>query len=335
MGALLKQRGEYVDFPKRLSISVVLALLLLSFTAAAAITQVSPEGVTGKGPVTNGNKVIYVDSSSRIHIYDVAKMKDVRISKLGKANFRVQAAFPAVSDNKLVWLEMGGKKPQLIVYDLASGRWSSIRTDGSAVIDESSKPAISGGKVVWSANHKIYLRDMDAHIQRYIVDGDDPAIDGDKIAYTRDDDERPDVYYLDLAENKDQETLVSNEGDNYYVQLSGDKIIWSDFNTRTGHIDMYDMSSKQIVEVTSPNDEKDGEEVGEDTGIHPGISGNKIVYEKYATDSMGSAGIYVYDITSLSVVQISGISALQESDPVISGNRVVWVDQEIIYTAMV
>lgn len=320
---------------KRLVTGFVLAVLLLSFTAAAANTQVSPKGVTGKDPVTNGNKIIYVDSSNKIHIYDVASKKDIKISKLSKAKFQVQASSPAVYGNKLVWLETGDKKPQLIVYDLPSGCWSVIQTDSKAIVDGSSKPAISAGKVVWSANHKIYLRDMNAHSQRYVAEGDGPAIDGNKIAYTRDNGDRPDVYYYDLGKKSNQETLITWEGDNYYVQVSGNKVIWSDFNTRTGHIMMYDTASKKISVITSPNDEKDGEEVGEDTGIHPGISAGKIVFEKYSTDAAGNAGIYVYNINSQSIVQVAGINALQESNPVISGNRIAWVDQGIIYTALV
>jgi len=157
-----------------------------------------------------------------------------------------------------------------------------------------------------------------------ITAGNNPDIYDNRILHDSDsarDTPQIYVYYITTKKAID----VSQNGDNMFSHIYGDKIIWSDFYTRLGNIRMYDIATGQQAEVTTGDDLTDY-----DTGGSTDISGNKIVYLKHNDlANMDSGDLYIYDIDTGKSKQLTRGNTTQT--PVISGNVIVWSDSGSIY----
>lgn len=158
-----------------------------------------------------------------------------------------------------------------------------------------------------------------------IAAGYSPDIYDTKITYTYDSGDRPQVYVYDV---KTRKTIkASSGGDLSSPHIYGNKVIWSDFNTRMGYISMYDLVTKRIIDVTSDNTysgDPDNPDCGCDTGFHTDIYGDKIVYSKITDDCMGNAGVYVYNIGTAQRTRIFDTEDSVYTTPNIYNNIVVW-----------
>lgn len=293
-----------------LSISSVLMFLILASTAASA-AQCTKIG-SGSEPAIDANNIVWV-SGGAVHVFDLASKKDATINSSA-------ASHPAISGSILVWHDESTGVPRLTLYDHES-RARSYITKG---VDHDSVPAISGSRIVWSANSCVYMYDVSTSTQTGIAAGNNPDIYGSKISYEYASAKNTSqIYVYDLTTKKSID--VSQYGDNMFSHIYGDKVIWSDFYTRLGNIRMYDLATRQQTEVTTGDDM-----TGYDTGGSTDIHGNNIVYLKHNDlADMDSGDVYLYDIATGKSIQLSSGNTAQT--PVISDNIVVWSDCGSIY----
>jgi beta propeller repeat protein len=290
---------------KNKTILIALALMCLIGSVSIASAQITKIG-TGVDPAVYGSKVTWSDTAGSIHIYDLTTKKNTKISSS-------QASYPAIYGNKLVWHDESSGVPRITVYDIPSG----IRTFVTQNIDERSIPHIYGNYIVWSANGGVYLRYMSPYkdvksTQTQIAVGDSPDIYGTKITYTYDNGDMPSVYVYDIATKK---TInASGSGENSSPHIYGNKVIWSNY-FNAGYIAMYDTSTKKSIGVTDENG---------CAGSHTSIYGDKIAYARMWSDSLGTAGVYVYSIPSAQSTQIFNYSDDAYTTPAIYGNTVAW-----------
>lgn len=297
---------------------VLLALFCLmgsiSVSSAAQITKIG----TGHDPAIYGSKITWADTAGSIHIYDSIAKKDSKISSS-------KASHPAIYGNKLVWHDESTGTSRLTIYDIPSGARSYITRN----VDSNSIPAIYGNRIVWDSNGNVYLRDISTSTQTMIATGTNPDIYDTKIAYTYDSGDRPQVYVYDIVTKNT--IKASSGGDLYNPYIYGNKVIWSDFNTRLGYISLFDLTTKKIIDVTSDNTysgDPINPDCGDDTGYHYDIYGDKIVYSKITNDCMGNAGVYVYNISTAQRTRIFNTGNDVYTTPSIYKNTVVWGMEE-------
>ncbi len=295
-------------------------MILLS--AAASAAQVTKIG-TGYDPAVYGNRVVWTNGGV-IHLYDLTSRTDTEISSS-------KASHPAIYENKLVWHDESSGTPRLAVYDIPSGKQSPI----SENVDSSSIPAIYGNRIVWSANYNessynynVYMRDISTSTQTKIAEGNAPDIYKTKITYGYDDDDGRNIAVYDV--NTKETINVHHSSQVFSPHIYENKVIWSDFYTRMGFIQMYDLVTKTTIDVTSDNTGNTLPEyansyadAGDDTGTHIDINGDRIVYAKSGDDQFGYAGVYVYNIpTGQSTLLYNYPKELTTPD--VYGNIVVW-----------
>jgi beta propeller repeat protein len=300
-------------------IFAALALIyLIGSISAASAAQVSKIG-DGRDPSIYGSKVAYTDLSGYIHLYDLSTKTNTKLSSS-------MASLPDIYGNKMVWYDTASGVPRITIYDIPS----KSKTFLTKNISEGSIPHIYGTRVVWSSDGGVYLRDISTSTQSKIADGREPDIYDTKVVYLTDT-EVPDA---DIGATRmyDVRTKVKNTistGDHYQPHMYGNKIIWSDFYTRSGWIQMYDISTRVTIDATSDTTGNTlpglvGSDAGCDTGTHACIDGDKIVYSKCSSDQFGRAGIHVYNITSKQSSAVNNYPDYTCTTPEISGKNVVW-----------
>lgn len=297
-------------------IFAAVALMCLISSISITTAQVTKIG-TGYNPAIYGSKVTWSDTAGSIHIYDLTAKRDTKISSF-------KASCPAIYGNKLVWHDESSGTPRLTVYDISSGRRSYITKE----VDSGSIPFIYGKRIVWGSNGNVYMRDISTSTQTKIAVGDSPDIYGTKVVYLSSV-EVPESDYQGIRMfdiNTEKAITVCSNGDVVGPHMYGNKIIWSDFYTRSGFIRMHDTSTKKTIDVTSDNaysGDPNNPDAGDDTGFCPSIYGGKILYAKSGNDQFGNAGIYVYSTsTGKSTPVINYAKNVVTSD--IYNNTVVW-----------
>lgn len=303
-----------------LSVSALVCLICLIPAALASEKNATIIG-SGYAPSVDGNWATWVDEAGSVHLYNLSAGTDYNLNNSG-------ASSVTVDDDTLVWRTMNKGKPIFVVNDICGHSCTSITEN----VDNSSVPAISGNKVVWSVSNPtnnydsdIYMRDLYTGVQRKIATGDNPDIDGTKVVFTHSGDDMPQVYVYDYIDKKTQP--VSDNGGHFYnPHISGDKVIWSNLYTRMGWIDMGNLITGNVTNVTSDGQDSGNltnPDCGCDTGYCSHISGDRIVYSKVSNDCLGKPGVYIYTISTGVHEQIfeSGNST---TTPDIDGDVVVW-----------
>jgi len=196
-------------------------------------------------------------------------------------------------------------------------------------------PAIYGNRIVWSANYNestynysIYMRDISTSTQAWIAEGESPDIYDTKIVYSANGRSTRDIFIYDITTKK-IELISPYSSDLSYPQMYGNKVIWSNFFSRGGFIEMYDFVTNETIDVTSDNAGNtlygsDTIDAGDDTGTHVDISGDKIVYSKSGDDQFGYAGVYVYDIPSAKSTPVYIYPRGTHTTPDIYNDTIVW-----------
>ncbi len=296
-----------------LTSTVLFFISLILISAAASAAQVTKIG-NGSDPAVYGNKAVWTNGGV-IHVYDLN-------SKTGTTVSSSEASYPDIYGNKLVWYDESSGTPRLTVYDIPTASRSYITQD----VDQYSRPAIYGNRIVWSANFSVYMRDISTSTQTQITSGESPDIYDTKIAYSYDNGDMPRIYVYDVI-TKEAITASPYSGHLYQPHIYGNKVIWSDFYTRLGHISMSDIATNKTIDVTSAHTysgDPDNPDAGEDTGTHININGDKIVYSKSGDDQFGNEGVYVYDIPTGQSKQLYNYPKEVYTTPDVYENIVVW-----------
>ena len=316
----MKNKGKLYSIALSSTILVFMFFILISAVASAA--QVTRIG-NGSDPAIYGSKVTWTDGGV-IHVYDLTAKTDTTVSSSS-------ASYPAIYDNKLVWHDESNGTPRLTVYDLKTAARSYISKD----VDSSSVPAIYGSRIVWSANYneanynyKVYMRDISTSQQTEIADGNSPDIYDTRITYGYEDADGRTIVVYDI--NAKEIINVHSSSQVFNPHIYGNKVIWSNFYSRDGFIEMYDLITKETIDVTSDNTGNTlyGPDViadaGDDTGTHIDINGNKIVYSKSGDDQFGYAGVYVYDIPSAKSTPVHIYPKETYTTPGVYNDTIVW-----------
>jgi beta propeller repeat protein len=229
--------------------------------------------------------------------------------------------YPGKFDGDLLVYEAdrGDGNSDIYLYNITSGNTTPVAT-GPAI---QHSPAISGGKVVYSAYevHQFNKTDTDLFIydvasgatRQLTLPGDqlNPRISGDLLAWQ---DEPPGRSSVNVV-LYDLQTMVKLKVPArtwaYSPDLSGGKVIWTDDPTGPA-IFLYDISEGTVRRVTNR------------TGIKgsPAIDGHRITWADTRTDY---AEIYVLDLDTGAETQVTTDDS-NHFTPAISGNLVAWVD---------
>jgi PGF-pre-PGF domain-containing protein len=313
----VKNEGKLYSIVLTSTVLFFVFLFLISTVASAG--QVPKTG-NGSDPAIYGSKVVWTNGGV-IHVYDLTAKTDITINSSA-------ASYPAIYGNKLVWFDESSGTPRLAVYDMSIDAKTYITQN----IDQSSRPAIYGNRIVWSAdynetnyNYNVYMRDISTSIQTRIAYGQDPDIYDTRITYTYDNGDGRRIALYDITTKEAIEIPYSGDLGNSHIY--GNNVIWSDFYTRLGYIAMYDIATKKVTTVTSDNvysGDSDNPDAGCDTGIHTDIYGDKIVYAKAGTDQFGSAGVYVYSISTGHSIQVANYENGVITTPSVYNNTIVW-----------
>ncbi|MGB9940188.1 PGF-pre-PGF domain-containing protein [Methanosarcina sp.] len=315
----MKDKGKLYSVAFASTALIFTFLVLFSTVASAA--QVTRIG-NGSDPAIYGNNVVWTNDSV-IHVYDLTAKTDTTVNSSA-------ASYPAIYGNKLVWHDESSGVPRLAVYDISTAAITYITQN----VDQSSRPAIYGNKIVWSAdynetnyNYNVYMRDISTSTQTKIAEGNDPDIYETRITYGYEDDDGRNIAVYDI--NTKETIKVHHSSQVFSPLIYGNKVIWSDFYNRDGFIQMYDLVTEKTIDVTSDHTGNtlygsDIVDAGADTGTHPNIHGDKIVYSKSGNDQFGSAGVYVYNISTGQSTQLYNYPKETYTTPDVYDNIVVW-----------
>ncbi|AAM03928.1 hypothetical protein [Methanosarcina acetivorans] len=307
----MKNKGKIWSIA--LASAFLVFVLLILIAVAASTAQVTKIG-TGYDPAVYGNEVVWTNGVV-IHLYDLTNGTDTTFSSAG-------ASSPDIYDNKLVWRDESGGTPRLAVYDIPTATKSYITQN----VDQFSKPAIYGNRIVWSADDNVYLWDISTSTQTKIGNGSNPDIYDTKVVYySYSEDPEADItirmYDIDMQEK----ITVTSYGDPNIPRIWGTNVIWSDVYNHQGYIEMYNTSTKKTIDVTQPlGTDPEGNEYGASTGTHIAIQDDKIVYNKCVDDYEGKTGVYVYNISTGQSTLIYEYPEEVYTTPEVYNNTVVW-----------
>jgi beta propeller repeat protein len=292
-------------------------------SAAASAAQITKIG-TGYDPAVYGNQTVWTNGVV-IHLYNLTDKTDTTVSSSG-------ASSPDIYENKIVWHDESSGTPRLAVYDIPTATKSYITQN----VDQYSKPAIYGDRIVWSANDSVYLRNISTSTQSKIGNGSNPDIYDTKVVYySYSEDPEVDITIRMYDIDTKEKITVASYGDPNIPRIWGTKVIWSDVYNHQGYIVMYNTSTNKTIDVTQQLDtDPDGNEYGASTGTHIAIQDDKIVYNKAVDDYEGKPGVYVYNITTGQSTLIYSYPADVYTTPEVYNNTVVWgIDKNYVDNA--
>lgn len=259
---------------KRGSVLSVLVLILIISMASAASAAVATSVGSGVDPATDGNLVVFARTDGKeIHLFDLVTKKDFKIKT-------TLSCYPDIdfSTNTLVWCE-NGKAPRLSVYNMKTAKTINI-----APVEAWTDAAISSGRIVWSRQGNVNLYDVATKTQSVVAAGYNPDISGDNIAYEVGDGS---VAIYNLASKTTK--VVPHEGDLTDLDISGDYVVFTD---HMGNLAQYVIATNEYKVINVNNIPGHSDE-----GVLYDYArcGPVVVYDRPRDDSMGLAGVYVYD----------------------------------------
>jgi len=326
-------------FYKASLFSIVLVLLLVSFTSSAATaenvsptiteTQIASNG-SAFNPAIYGDRIVWEDHRedneypfiSDIYMYDLSTKKETQITTSGSAYS------PDIYGDRIVGIDDRNRLYDIYVYDLSTNKEIAIATDQSISYD--SPASIYGDRIVWQeSGYKIYIYDLSTNKKTEIsnvpawISDMRPDICDDKIVWqdmrnaSGEDDGnillRPDIYMYDVSTNK--ETRITTSESAGYPSIYGDRIVWCD-----NDIYMYDLSTSKETQITNSGSSVNGYR-------SPEIYGDKITWTDTRNNKEGENwDIYMYNLSSSMEIQVT-TNKSEQRNPVIHGDRIVWEDR--------
>lgn len=204
----------------------------------------------------------------------------------------------------------------LVIYDLTTGRYycSGLRT-GSAMY-----PVAEGNYVAYVGNGEIILVDMAASVQWLLSDRSlgsknyNPAIGGDYVTWLDDNEKDHPRFRVYRISTRETFTIDSEPGVTYRgADTDGKTIVWTAF-MGSDSVYAYDIPTRQTTKMTQ--------------GYFPDIDNGLVVYMKAVK---GGPAVYGKCLPSGQEFRIS--KGFADQGPSISGNRVIWCKDNVIYCA--
>jgi beta propeller repeat protein len=227
---------------------------------------------------------------------------------------------PSISGDRIVWQDNRNGNEDIYLWNLATQTETRITTDPN----DQENPSISGNWIVWEdyrhgVNPEIYLYDLTTRTERQISwSGDEnyqkqPAVDGTKVVYM---DSMNGFYniYMYNVETQRRSSLNEDSKTQWQPAISGDDVVWIDWTTNILYL--YSISAGgQPIAVTDGN-----------TGPKaPAVDNGRVVWADFVNGN--DAGIFLYDRATGIKKWLTPVPTSQDY-PVISGNTVVWVDDQ-------
>ncbi|MDI6869340.1 MAG: S-layer homology domain-containing protein [Coprothermobacterota bacterium] len=206
--------------------------------------------------------------------------------------------FPAVSGNRIVWVDNRAGNLDIYLYDLETKKEIAICTNPA----DQYMPKIYGDRVVWMDKRAmsgkeekwdIYMYDLRSGQEIPICTSPgshkSPSIWKDYIVWQDERNGNADIYLYDLKKGIERPISLS-PGNQMYPSIDGDRIVWLDGRENFNFTDiyMYDLTLEKEIPVWVHNPNKP-----EAAGV-PDIFGDKIVWSLNHDD--GSAALYMYTI---------------------------------------
>jgi TolB protein len=299
-------------------VGVVLFMTLIPVGITTAIEGIEIPICTNPAgqysPAIYGNRIVWMDyrnangdDNHDIYMYDLSTQKETQITE----NPASQGS-PSIWENRIVWVDFRNGNADIYMYDLASGVETPICTAPGDQIN----PKIWGDRIVWvdrrNGESHIYMYDLSTGIETPIATSPwsqfGPAIWKDKIVWVNwssPQTANKDIFMYDLSTGT--ETPISTYPSNQlWPQIWENRIVW--FEQDREQIFMHDVSTNEEKLIAS--------------GAHPGIFGDKIVYD--VSISASRTDIYLYDLLTDEKQRLP-IQPIVTS-PIIYGNRIVWED---------
>ncbi|MBI5408654.1 MAG: fibronectin type III domain-containing protein [Nitrospirae bacterium] len=265
-------------------------------------------GTNPSNPDTDGDGVNDKDDAFPLNPEDT---RDSDAGELRITTDPFDQRYPAISGNRIVWLDRRNDKWDIYMYDKAAKVEIRVTTDSS----DPWSPAISGDYIVWEDYRDgygdIYMYDISTGVESRLSTSAtskyNPAISGNRIVWT---DYRSDLYMYDISTSVEAQIAANTYA--YDPAISGSRIVWMDYRTGNAEIYMYDILTGVETQATSNPEGR----------YYPAISGSRVVWQGYRD---GYDDIYTYDISTGVETQIT-IDASDQYYPVISGDRIAWED---------
>jgi beta propeller repeat protein len=281
-------------------------------------TQVVPyywgwEGETESGAYYNRDPFIYGDrivceaesesGNYYVYVYDLSNSTSQTIG------FTDEAYAPAIYEDRVVWENIPGGTPfsgdenhDIYMYNLSTSTETRITTNSSNQGD----PAIYGDRIVWTDKRNVVTLEDMSDIYMYDLSTSTET----RITTAKED---------QMAEGTETR-ITTNEGEQEYPAIYGDRIVWRDWRNgnehdfENGDIYMYDISTSTETRITS----------NESCQVNPAVYKDRIVW---ADDRNGGENwdIYMYNLSTKKETQITSNESYQFS-PAIYGSRIVWQD---------
>jgi len=229
---------------------------------------------------------------------------------------------PAIDGQRIVWSEKIGGYSQIILFDLSDRSRHQLTSDPVDHVG----PLISGDNVIWSQGEP---GDPAQVAGANYATGQVLTLPEGRVS-------QPNLWKsslvwsgeIDLAslvipifrynlETHQTENLFQSRGANL-PSISGNIIVWEDWRNENADIYGYDLSTHQEFPImTGPGDQE-----------NPSISGQVVVWQdNRRTQSLNGFDVYGYDLNTSREFFISNWGV----EPKVSGNFVVWHDQDNIY----
>lgn len=244
-----------------------------------------------------------------IYVYDAKLQRIVKET----ANYN-----PAISGNKIVWVDSRNGSNDVYLYDLSTNTERRITSLASNYRYDSD---ISEDKIVWyeyrDGIYDIYLYDLSTSTERRITDGQgsafNPAISGENMVWVDSRTGSYDVYLYDLTTNTGRRITTSTASQYaWYPAISGNKIVWFQTDSGGSDIYLYDLTNNTERRITA----------GQGKAYYPAISDEKIIWVDLRN---GSKDVYLYNLATNTERMIAKGRG-EVFSLAISGDKIVWID---------
>jgi len=177
--------------------------------------------------------------NGHVYLHDLATATERRITAVASA------LSPAISGDRIVWMDFRSGWPDVYLYDLETG--SEYRITARSTWKQF--VTIEGNGIAWleerAGSLDIYLHDLSTGTGRWVTTDPHyegkPSISNDRIVWSDDRSGNLDIYLYDIGAGLEQR-ITTNPGDHLEPAISEDRIVWSEYRNGNQDIYLYDLT---------------------------------------------------------------------------------------------